>query len=243
MPHRYQPFPQTHWSLVQRAGISDEASRLEALTVLLQRYSPALHSYLRIKHIDVDNRNELLQGFIAEKLMDPGFLQRADPNRGRFRTFILVSLDNYVADAYRKAVIRRTVTLSESTTPLRASEAEAAVETAWARELVRNVLHQMQQYCRDNDRGDLWTVFEGRVLRQAFGTDEPISYEVLAAEAGVDSPTKAANLLVSAKRLYERLLRRAIGEYEQDEKAIDAEIAELRKALSRHRPMTQEENE
>src|SRR5262249_21054544 len=162
----------------------------EALTVLLQRYRPALYFYLRIKHVDVDARHELLQGFITEKLLDPGFLQRANPDRGRFRTFILTSLDNYVTDLYRKAAVRRTVPLNEADVHQRRGVPEGRVETAWARELVRNVLQQMKTYCDEHDRADLWLVFEGRVLRQAFGTDEPLSYEVLATEIGVDSPTK-----------------------------------------------------
>src|SRR4051812_29025437 len=42
----YQPFPDTHWSLVRRAGFSDGTARHEALATLLARYQPALLSYL-----------------------------------------------------------------------------------------------------------------------------------------------------------------------------------------------------
>jgi len=229
---QHQPFPQTHWSLVQRAGVSDNVARLDAMSILLERYRPALYFYLRVKHVDVDARDELLQGFITEKLLDPNFLQKANPDRGRFRTFILASLDNYITDVYRKATIRKTVPLNDVVAHQSGAMPDEYVEAAWARELVRNVLHQMKKYCDENGRTDIWVVFEGRVLRQALGTDDPLSYDVLAREIGVDSPTKAANLLVSAKRLYERLLRRAIGEYERNEAAIDEEIVELRKALA-----------
>lgn len=230
---QYQPFPQTHWSLVQRAGMTDNSARHEALSTLLERYRPALALYLRKKRVEPDARDELLQGFIAEKLLAPGFLQRADPTKGRFRTFVLTSLDNYIIDVSRKLKVRRTVLLNDEVVAHDASRPEDSVELAWARELMRNVLQQMHQYCQSNGRDDLWKIFEGRVLRQALQNREPVSYEILADEVGVDSPTKAANLLVSAKRLYERLLRRAVGEYEMDEEAIDAEIADLCRVLSR----------
>src|SRR5881394_3617737 len=58
----YQPFPNTHWSLVRRAGRGaasangeagglgpdDPAGRRDALAILLSRYQPALRSYLRV---------------------------------------------------------------------------------------------------------------------------------------------------------------------------------------------------
>jgi len=62
---------------------------------------------------------------------------------------------------------------------------------------------------------------------------EPLPYEQLVEKFRLASPAQASNLLITARRMFVRVLRAVIGEYEPDEKAIDAEIAELMEQLSR----------
>jgi hypothetical protein len=76
-------------------------------------------------------------------------------------------------------------------------------------------------------------VFEGRLLAAVFNDRPPLAYEDVAARYGLSSPAQAANLLVTAKRMYARLLRAAVGEYERDPAAVDDEIADLRRLLAR----------
>src|SRR5437016_5494982 len=67
---KYQPFPNTHWSLVKRAGLPDQAARQEALRILLERYLPALRYYLQtVRGMSEDEADELLQSFIAERIL------------------------------------------------------------------------------------------------------------------------------------------------------------------------------
>jgi transcriptional regulator with XRE-family HTH domain len=74
-------------------------------------------------------------------------------------------------------------------------------------------------------------VFEGRVLAEAL-QERPLAYEALAERYGLRSPAQAANLLVTAKRMYARLMRSAVGEYERDEAEVDEEIRDLRRILA-----------
>jgi hypothetical protein len=125
--------------------------------------------------------------------------------------------------------------------PSRAPSPASAVETAWAKALVHDVLVAMRQECLRTERMDVWTVFEGRVLAEIFGgtlnaasaITNVVSYETLAQQLNLESPTQAANLLITAKRTYARLLRAAVAEYEFDPESIDAEITELREILAR----------
>ena len=79
---------------------------------------------------------------------------------------------------------------------------------------------------------NVWTVFEGRLIGAIFQQHEPVSYEELAAKLHLNSPTQAANLLVTGKRMYVRLLRQAVGEYEPADSGIGEEIAALQHTLS-----------
>ena len=230
----YQPFPSTHWSLVRRAGSADDAARREALATLLTRYRPALLSYLRfVNGLASDEADELLQDFIADHLLERQLAAKADPARGRFRTLLLTSLKNFATD-HARAQRRRSAEPLENTPQVAAEVSpHAVVEAAWARALVRDVLEAMRRECAATGREDVWAVFEGRILEEAFGSGDTVPYATLAASLRLESPTQAANLLVTAKRMYARLLRLAVGEYESDPDAVEAEIADLRQTLTR----------
>ena len=90
----------------------------------------------------------------------------------------------------------------------------------------------MRRECQTAGRGDVWRVFEGRILAEVFDQGPVIGYEALAMELKLKSPAQAANLLVTAKRMSARLLRAAVAEYESSEDGIDAELAELRNSLA-----------
>ena len=94
----YQPFPNTHWSRVRRAGLPDQAAQREALKTLLERYVPALRSFLRtFLRLTEHDANDMLQAFIAEQVLEYGLISRADESKGRFRSLLLTSLRHYQA--------------------------------------------------------------------------------------------------------------------------------------------------
>lgn len=236
---QFHPFPQTHWSLIRRAGgigAADDQERREALSRLLARYEPALRSYLRlVRRMPAGEADELLQAFITDRLLEHRLLERSDENRGRFRSLLLTSLNHFAASGRRWARRRAAVPLEDQeiadagpsgVTP------QAAVHAQWARALVHNVIHEMRRQCEVGGRLDVWRVFEGRILAEVFDEGPVVGYEALAIELKLKSPAQAANLLVTAKRMYARLLRAAVAEYESTEEGIEAELAELQKCLA-----------
>ena len=94
-------FATTHWSLVLAAGRarSDEADR--ALADLCARYWYPLYAYTRRRGYDREDARDLTQAFFA-KLLEKGDLRAADPTRGRFRTFLLASMKNFLGGEWRK---------------------------------------------------------------------------------------------------------------------------------------------
>jgi len=249
----YQPFPNTHWSLVRRAGRgrgatpngeaaaspdpADAAAQRDALAILLSRYQPALRSYLRvIRRLPADDADDLLQAFITDQLLAYHLLARADQSRGRFRTLLLTSLNNFAISRARAAGTRAVTPLdAQPRIDPRTPEPTHAVECAWARALIHQVIDAMRTECHRTHRPDIWAVFEGRILAEVFGNAADgstlTSYETLARTLKLDSPAQAANLLVTAKRMYARLLRAAVAQYERHPEDIDAEITDLRRLL------------
>ena len=236
---QFHPFPNTHWSLVRRAGgvdASDPEGRREALSRLLARYEPALKSYLRlVRRMPANEADELLQAFVTDRLLEHELVARADQKRGRFRSLLLTSLNNFAAGQRRAAKVREAATLEDEVVAATGSlgaTPEAAVQAEWARALVRNVILAMKEECRRTGREDVWRVFEGRILAEVFEDRPVVGYEELARSLKLKSPTQAANLLVTAKRMYARLLRLAVAEYEREEADIETELAELQRSLA-----------
>ena len=98
----------TRWSLVARVHEGSDEARMEALGELLQRYLPVLHWYLgRHPGLDAHRREDLVQGFVASKILEQSILERADRSRGRFRTFLLNAFQNYIRDEVRRASAAR----------------------------------------------------------------------------------------------------------------------------------------
>jgi len=226
-------FPVTHWSLVKRAGAADAVARREALQLLLERYIPTLRYFLCITfRFREEEASDLLQAFVADQLLVKQLISQADKSKGRFRSFLLVSLRNYTIDVFRQQKGSQKLLSDEPEFADRKVNSDLLIQASWARTLLNNVMVAMKRECEESGRMDIWQVFEERVLSPIFSQTVPPSYENLAQRLGLVSPTQAANLLVTGKRTYTRLLRAAVGEYEQGPGEIDNEIRELWRVLS-----------
>lgn len=96
MDLNHQQFKTTHWSMVLAAGGNDSVAQ-NALEVLCQRYWFPLYCFVRHKGHSVEESEDLLQGFFTE-VCAKEIIQKAKEERGRFRSFLIKCLQNYVVD-------------------------------------------------------------------------------------------------------------------------------------------------
>jgi RNA polymerase sigma-70 factor (ECF subfamily) len=95
-------FLTTHWSVVLRAGGSGEEAKA-ALEELCRAYWYPLYFFLRRKGNGPEDAEDLVQGFF-ERILSSGALARVTAEKGRFRTFLLTGLSNYMTGEW----LRRT---------------------------------------------------------------------------------------------------------------------------------------
>src|SRR3954471_12003993 len=89
------PFPQTQWTLLGRAGEVTSDGQRTALGDLLQRYMPALRTHLLLeRRLPPQRADDLLQAFVSRKVLEQRLIRKADRGRGTFRSFLLRSLNN-----------------------------------------------------------------------------------------------------------------------------------------------------
>jgi RNA polymerase sigma-70 factor (ECF subfamily) len=237
------PFPLTRWSLIGRAaGIApgDPGTRA-ALNELVSRYLPALRTHLVLtRRLSPDQADELLQDFMASKVLEQGLIGRANQAHGKFRTFLLASLNNFLVDSIRASQAKKragdklvsSIDDQQDFLDRGADDPSREFQTEWARQVVRRAVTLMHQQCLQLQRHDLWKLFEARLLSPSLTGAEPADYAQLVAELGFDSSQQASNALMTAKRMFQRTLREAIAEVAEDDQ-IDQELAELRVLLSR----------
>src|SRR5512142_966517 len=105
LPSRAQ-FVATHWSAVMSAGEGESTEAQEALEQLCRVYWFPLYAYVRRRGYSPEDAQDLTQEFFA-KLLTRHWLARADPARGRFRTFLLTALEYFLANEWDKARARK----------------------------------------------------------------------------------------------------------------------------------------
>src|SRR5450432_4240200 len=96
LPGRPQ-FPTTRWTLVVAAGDPQRKEARSALISLCENYWYPLYAFLRRWGHTPDQAQDLAQEFFV-RVLEGRYLDRADPEKGRFRSFILTSLKFFVAD-------------------------------------------------------------------------------------------------------------------------------------------------
>jgi RNA polymerase sigma-70 factor (ECF subfamily) len=227
-------FPTTHWSLVAQAGGRTGDAKRRALTALLLQYLPPLRAYLiYAKGYDVHGTEDLLQSFVADRVLEQDLFRLAEQGRGRFRAFVLTSLDHFASNKKRHGTAKKRK--PQGTRPVEdallipdyhASPSQI-FDLAWSRQLIGDALQMMEREC-SRSRPELWKIFEARVLCPAMNNDPPMPYAQMVKEYGFASPSQAANAVVTANRMFGRMLRAVIGRYEKGPDEIEEEVRQLR---------------
>src|SRR5262249_44990883 len=95
-------FATTNWSVVLAAGQNDSPKASAALEQLCRTYWYPLYAYVRRKDYNADDAEDLTQEFFA-RLLARNYLSVADRHKGKFRSFLLGSLEHFLAREWTKA--------------------------------------------------------------------------------------------------------------------------------------------
>jgi RNA polymerase sigma factor (sigma-70 family) len=100
-------FATTRWSLVLAAGADvSSATAREALATLCETYWYPLYGFLRGRGYGVEDAQDLTQAFFT-RVLEKHTIGHADPARGRFRSFLLMSLKNFAANEHDREIAKK----------------------------------------------------------------------------------------------------------------------------------------
>jgi len=226
-------FGTTQWNEILQARRLDDPAVRQCLAHLAEIYWRPVYKYIRIQWgKDNEEAKDLTQEFFA-KVFGPEFLARADPARGRFRTFVLASVRNFLRD-YEK--LRDTVkrggeafhvpveaAVEEGLLSLEPS-AEEAFRVSWAESLLAAALADLERTLAERGRQKVFDVFRAYCLEAA--PDRRASYHDLAQDAGV-SVSDVTNSLALARRELRSILLRKVEPTVASREDADGELREL----------------
>jgi len=232
-------FATTHWSVVLAAGHDSAPGAAAALEKLCRAYWYPLYACVRKRgHSPVDAQ-DLVQGFFAA-LLEGNYLARADRERGRFRTFLLTAMDNFLHNEHDRATAlkrgggREIVSWEEhiaegryALEPATGLSPEQIYERRWAATLLEQVLARLRQESNLAGRGELFDQLKPHLWRE----DDATPYAQLAASFN----TTVAALKVTVHRLrqrYRELLRDEIGQTVAEPAEVEGEIQHLLSVMS-----------
>jgi RNA polymerase sigma factor (sigma-70 family) len=210
-------FPTTLWTVVLYAGRDDPAQAQAALTQLCRAYWYPLYSFVRRRGYSPHDAEDLTQAFFAQLLEKRG-LGSVDPQLGRFRTFLLASLKNFLTNDWDKAhALKRgggqTIhSLQEGNAesryqlePHHDMTPERHFERQWAMTLLDQVLDALRDEYQTAGKGDLFEELKAVIVGQ------PGAYADLAARLGrTEGAIKVA--VHRLRRRYRELMRTRIAE-------------------------------
>lgn len=240
-PSEFGRFDETHWSIVNQAAHGDPEARRDALGQLLEQYYPAMRAHLvRSRRLSLDQADDLLQSFIHEQILVRDLISTADPGRGRFRSLLLRSLNNFVTSHFRsqsanKRSPARAVSLNHDPPPDSGHDVAESDEfdVAWARQVLQEALERMRTQCLENQREQQWQLFRHRILGPALDGTRPTPYEELVEQLKFDNPQQACNALRTVRDRFRRVLESVVCDYSPTLEAASREIRELQAILGR----------
>lgn len=212
-----QAFLTTHWSLVEHIQADEDKNRV-LIGLLLDRYWKPIYCYLRHRGYDNEDAKDLTQGFFHEVVLNRNLAQRADQSKGRFRTFLLHALDQYLINERRKQDTQKRRpkghlisldVLDPPSLPQAFSEMEPedAYNYAWTASMLDRILSEVKSQCRDDHLEVHWHVFHEKILQPIQSNTVSPSFAEICRKYDIDDQKKAANMVTTIKRRLQNALK------------------------------------
>jgi RNA polymerase sigma factor (sigma-70 family) len=232
-------FPTTHWTLVIAAG-GDRSSldRAEALESLCAGYWYPVYAFIRRRSYSPEQAQDLTQQFFL-RILDGAFFERANPEKGRFRSFVLGAVQNFLSDtADREKSQKRgggvlpfsldfaTGESNYGREPRHTETPERIFQRKWARTLLDRVMESLSGEFSAEGKLDVYNRLKGYLTG-----DGDLKYADLGAELNLtESGVKSA--IRRMRHRFRDLLRAEVTSTVVDLSEVEHELQFLLRAIS-----------
>jgi RNA polymerase sigma factor (sigma-70 family) len=238
-------FATTRWSLILASGSaeSEEQKARDALGELCRLYWRPIFAFVCRRGYSTQDAEDLTQDFFL-MMLEGSWLQHADPSRGRFRSLLLKSLQNFLNDAAEKKQARKRggdasfvswddwmaeapSHLSISAQALDSWSPERVFDLRWAATVVEQALRHLREECESKGRLRVFDAMSAYLTAER----SDVSYAKLALSLGI-AESAVKKLLHRMRERYRSLLRDEVAHTVENPADVDDEIRYLCAALA-----------
>ncbi len=235
-----EAFLTTHWSLIEGVASADQDHRLALIGVLMDRYWKPVYCYLRRNGHTNEEAKDLTQGFFHEVVLERRLAEKADPAKGRFRSFLLMALNRYLANMRKhearqrrmpagKLVPLEMIEPPELSQLVAESDPEDCFNYAWVSALLERVLEDLEGDCHRDGKTAHWHLFHDRVLAPILERTDRVPLADLCTRYGIEDEAQASNMVVTVKRRFQKLLREHLRKSVMSEELLADELNEIKR--------------
>jgi RNA polymerase sigma factor (sigma-70 family) len=236
-PGRFDP---THWSLVLEAAKSEAPGSVEALAELCTLYWPPLYAFARHRGQSPENAQDLVQGYF-EHLIGGHGLHSVAPAKGRFRSFLLASFQNYTVTEIRRAhrekrggrteLIRLDWENAEGRLafePVDRLTPEILYDAQWALLLLERATKRLEHEYEGSGKAQVFATLQAFLGNE--GSQARVSYEE-SARALQSSVSAVRTMVHRLRRRHGQLVREEVAQTVTDPAQVEAEVHALCESL------------
>jgi RNA polymerase sigma factor (sigma-70 family) len=232
-------FQTTHWSLVLMAANDPSPQSAEALEKLCGAYWYPLYAFVRRQGHSPEDASDLTQEFFTH-LLESNALAHADREKGRFRSFLLASLKNLLANEWKRGQRQKrgggVITFSLDAVeaeeryqlePMDGATPETIYERRWAEVLLERVLARLRGECDASGRMQRFDTLKVFLLDDK-GT---LSLADAAQQLGL-SVVAVKGVVHRLRQRYREIFREEVSNTVREPQEVDEEIRHLLHALA-----------
>ena len=227
-------FATTHWSVVLAAGNQNFPNQTEALEKLCRTYWYPLYAYVRRRGWGPEDAQDLTQEFFT-RLLKKNYPAQADPAKGKFRSFLLLTLNHFLADEFDRATTHKRgggqvfISLDQDVAEGRYRQElsadltpEKLFERRWAQSIVEQALKRLRAEFGAETQPEAYAVLK------AFEPGEQItlSYAEAASRLGI-SESAVKSKVHRLRQRHRELIREEIAQTVSTVTEIDEELRHL----------------
>jgi RNA polymerase sigma factor (sigma-70 family) len=232
-------FATTRWTVVLAAAETKSPSAAGALEQLCRSYWYPLYAYARRRGHGPEEAKDLTQGFFVH-LIEKKLYQSADRARGRFRTFLLSSLQNYLMNHQRDASAQKrgggvpvmSLDFQDAegrylNEPVHDASPDKLFEREWACSLLQRVLERLRGEYAASGQEERFSAMSAHLVEPENAT----SYAVVAGELGL-SEGAVKTAMHRLRRRYRQLYREEIAALVGSDEEVDEELRHMAVVLA-----------
>ena len=233
-------FLTTHWSLFEAVGSDQDTEDKVLIGLLLERYWKPVYCYLRRQGYGNEDAKDLTQDFFHEIVLGHNLIETADKFKGRFRTYLLVSLDRYLIKVRQKQQAQKRIPQQrlvpfnfthDEQLPSVVNELSPSVSFnyAWVSTLLEQVLEQVESQCHRDGLSTHWYLFSEKILEPILTAQNPLSLDKLCRKHQIENTAKASNMIITVKRRFAVILQKHLRDLVASDEQVREELEEIKR--------------